>query len=61
MPLRVARRVAAFRQSSARINSRLAVQVEPPSFQSDHSVRLALALPAALGVKPAGLRLVLPR
>jgi len=55
--LRVAKRVAAFRQSSARINSRLAVLVEPPSFQSDHSVRLALALPAALGAKPAGLRL----
>ncbi|MCX7166049.1 MAG: glycosyltransferase family 9 protein [Rhodocyclales bacterium] len=55
--LRVAKRVAAFRQSSARINSRLAVMVEPPPFQSDHSVRLALALPAALGVKPAGLRL----
>jgi heptosyltransferase-3 len=55
--LRVAKRVVAFRQSSARINSRLAVLVDPPGFQSDHSVRLALALPAALGVKPAGLRL----
>jgi heptosyltransferase-3 len=55
--LRVARRVAAFRQASGRMNSRLAVVVEVPSFQSDHSVRLALALPAALGVKPAGLRL----
>lgn len=55
--LRVAKRVAAFRQANDRINSRLAVLVEPPSFQSDHSVRLALALPAALGVKPAGLRL----
>jgi heptosyltransferase-3 len=55
--LRVARRVAAFRQASGRMNSRLAVVVEVPSFQSDHSVRLALALPAALGEKPAGLRL----
>jgi heptosyltransferase-3 len=55
--LRVARQVAAFRQASGRINSRIAVLVEPLSFQSDHSVRLALALPAALGVKPAGLRL----
>jgi heptosyltransferase-3 len=55
--LRVAKQVAAFRQSSARINCQLAVVVESPSFQSDHSVRLALALPAALGVKPAGLRL----
>lgn len=55
--LRVAKRVAAFRQANDRINPRLAVLVEPPSFQSDHSVRLALTLAAALGVKPAGLRL----
>jgi heptosyltransferase-3 len=55
--MRVAKRVAAFRQSSARINSRLAVRVEPAPFQSDHSVRLLLRLPAALGVRPAGLRL----
>lgn len=55
--LRVAKRVVAFRQSSPRINSRLALLVEPPAFQSDHAVMLALALPKALGVKPAGLRL----
>ncbi|MDZ4252764.1 MAG: glycosyltransferase family 9 protein [Sulfuritalea sp.] len=55
--LRVARQVAAFRQSSERINSRLAVLVEPVPFQSDHSVRLLLRLPAALGVEPVGLRL----
>lgn len=55
--LRVAKRVAAFRQAVDRINSRLAVQLEPPPFQSDHSVKLALALPAALGAAPAGLRL----
>jgi len=55
--LRVAKRVAAFRQSSDRMNARLAVLVEPPAFQSDHAVRLAMALPAALGVPSAGLRL----
>lgn len=55
--LRVAKRVAAFRQSSERINARLAVLVEPPAFQGDHAVRLALALPAALNVPVAGMRL----
>jgi heptosyltransferase-3 len=55
--LRVAKQVAAFRQASERINAQLAVAVEPPAFQSEHAVRLALALPQALGVKPAGLRL----
>lgn len=55
--LRVAKQVTAFRQSSERINARLAVVVEPPAFQSDHAVRLALALPQALGVAPSGLRL----
>lgn len=55
--LRVARAVVAFRQKDARLNARLSVCVEPPAFQSDHAVRLALALPRALGVAPAGLRL----
>jgi heptosyltransferase-3 len=55
--LRVAKRVAAFRQPSDRLNSRLAVVVEPPPFQSAHAVPLALALPSALGVAPAGMRL----
>jgi heptosyltransferase-3 len=55
--LRVAQRVAAFRQNSERLNARLAVVVEPPVFQGDHAVHLALALPRALGVAPAGLRL----
>ncbi len=55
--LRVAQRVAAFRQNSERLNARLAVAVEPPAFQSDHAVRLALALTQALGAAPAGLRL----
>lgn len=55
--LRVARRVAALRQPDDRINSRLAVLVEQPAFQSAHSVKLALALPLALGAGPAGLRL----
>lgn len=55
--LRVAKRVAAFRQGNVQINARLAVLVEPAAFQSDHAVRLLLRLPAALGVAPAGLRL----
>lgn len=55
--LRVAQRVVAFRQASARINARLAVLIEPPGFQSDHAVPLLLRLPAALGVPAAGLRL----
>ena len=55
--LRVAKRVAAFRQANARINAQLAVLVEPAAFQSDHAVPLLLRLPAALGVPAAGLRL----
>jgi heptosyltransferase-3 len=55
--LRVARHVTAFRQLSDKLNRQLGTLVETPALQSDHSVRLALALPAALGVEPAGLRL----
>ncbi len=55
--LRVAREVVAFRQSDDRLNRRLALAVEPPAFQSDHAVHLALSLPRALGVPAAGLRL----
>lgn len=55
--LRVAKQVVAGRQVSARLNARLAVVVAPAAFQSAHAVPLALALPAALGVAPAGLRL----
>jgi heptosyltransferase-3 len=55
--LRVAKKVVAFRQSDNRINARLAVLVEAPAFQSAHAVLLALALPAALGASPVGLRL----
>lgn len=55
--LRVARKVVAFRQRDPRLNTRLWKAVEYPPFQSDHSVRLALTLPAAINVAPAGLRL----
>jgi len=55
--LRVAKHVVAFRQSDNRINARLATLVEAPAFQSDHAVRLALALPAAVDVAPVGCRL----
>lgn len=55
--LRVARQVVAYRQRDPRLNARLWRAVEHPPFQSDHSVRLALTLPAALGVSPDGMRL----
>jgi heptosyltransferase-3 len=55
--LRVAKHVAAFRQNCERLNTRLTVLVEPPSFQSAHAVILTLALPMALGVTPVSLRL----
>lgn len=55
--LRVAKHVVAFRQADERINARLGTLVEAPAFQSDHAVRLALALPAAVDVAPAGCRL----
>ena len=55
--LRVAKHVVAFRQKDGRINARLQTVVKAPEFQSDHAVRLALALPVAVGVAPAGDRL----
>jgi heptosyltransferase-3 len=55
--LRVARRVVAFRQDDPSIDNRLHRCVAPPPFQSMHSVRLLLMLPAALDIAPAGLRL----
>lgn len=55
--LRVARRVAAFRQRNEMLNQKVNVLVEPQPLFGDHAVRLALALPAALGIKPAGERL----
>ena len=55
--LRVAKHVVAFRQADDSINARLGTLVEAPAFQSDHAVRLALVLPAAVGVLPAGCRL----
>jgi len=55
--LRVAKHVVAFRQADDDTNVRLGTVVEAPAFQSAHAVRLALALPAAAGVLPAGCRL----
>lgn len=55
--LRVAERVVAFRQRSAELNQRLYRCVERPAAGSEHSVRLHLRLPAALGIEPAGLRI----
>jgi heptosyltransferase-3 len=55
--LRVAKKVVALRQGIAAIDSRLYKAVEPPGFQSAHSVLLQMALPAALGIPAAGHRL----
>ncbi len=55
--LRVAKKVVALRQGVAAIDSRLYKAVEPPGFQSAHSVVLQMALPAALGIPAAGHRL----
>lgn len=55
--LRAAHRVVAFRQADAKLNGRLYRTVEPPPFQSEHSVLQLLRLPAAVGVPAAGLRL----
>ena len=55
--LRVAPRVVAFRQEDDAVNARLHQAVPHPPFQSLHAVPLLLLLPAALGVKPDGLRL----
>jgi len=55
--LRVAQRVVAFRQADPKLNAKLFRVVEPPAFQSEHSVLQLLRLPAALDIAPAGLRL----
>ncbi|TPW17680.1 MAG: hypothetical protein FD130_570 [Halothiobacillaceae bacterium] len=55
--LRVANHVVAYKQADERLNARLFKAVDPPPFQADHAVKLALTLPSALGVAPAGFRL----
>ncbi len=55
--LRVAKRVVAFRQRDQALNKRLYQVVEVPNFQSEHSVLQFLRLPAAINIRPAGLRL----
>ncbi len=55
--LRVAEKVVAFRQGDPDLDGRLHKAVTPPEFQSDHGVSMLLALPAAVGIEPAGLRL----
>jgi heptosyltransferase III len=55
--LRVATNVVAFRQKHADLNRRLYSAVEPPAFQSEHSVVQLLRLPAVLDIPSAGLRL----
>ncbi|MBK8118195.1 MAG: glycosyltransferase family 9 protein [Sulfuritalea sp.] len=51
---RVARRVVAFRQPDAALNSRLYRAVEPPAPQTTHAVDIQLLLPAAVGAPSAG-------
>jgi heptosyltransferase-3 len=55
--LRVSKHVAAFQQRDRDLNRQLGTVVAPPSFQSDHAVRQAFSLPAAVGVKFDGGRL----
>jgi len=55
--LRVSKRVVAFRQGDPALDRRLQPAVEPPGFQSRHSVHLQLDLVRALGVSPSGLAL----
>lgn len=55
--LRVAKRVVAFKQGDVTLDARLYRAVDPPPFQSEHSVLQLLRLPAAIDVHPAGLRL----
>jgi heptosyltransferase III len=55
--LRVARRVAAFRQNEAALDARLFRCVEPHAFQAEHAARLQLHLTRAVGVPDASLRL----
>jgi heptosyltransferase-3 len=55
--LRVARRVAAFRQHDASLNGRLYRCVEPLAFQAGHAVDVPLTITRALGVPDAGRRL----
>ncbi len=56
--LRVARKVVAFRQGDPELDNRLYRVVEPPRPRSLHAVEVQLTLPAAMGIAPAGLRLV---
>lgn len=55
--LRVARKVVAFRQGDPELDGRLYRAVTPPPPHSLHAVEAQLALPAAMGIAPAGLRL----
>jgi heptosyltransferase-3 len=56
--LRVSKHVVAFRQKDSDLNRQLGTVVQPPGFQSDHAVRQAFALPAAVGLKLDGGRLM---
>jgi heptosyltransferase-3 len=55
--LRVAQRVAAFRQDDPGLDARLFACVERPPFQAEHAALLPLRLTRALGVPDAGHRL----
>ena len=55
--LRVSDKVVAFRQNDPGVNARLFQAVSPPEPQRTHAAIMPLALPAAIGVPPAGLGL----
>jgi heptosyltransferase-3 len=55
--LRVAERTVAFRQGDEALDARLYRCVERPDVQKGHAAEHSLALPRALGVPDAGLRL----
>ena len=55
--LRAAPKVVAFHQGNPAIDALLYRAVTPPSTQDTHAVTVQLALPASIGVSPAGLYL----
>lgn len=55
--LRVARRVVAFRQNDPSLDRQLDPCVDAPPPHSRHAAAALLALPEAIGIQPAGMRL----
>ncbi len=55
--VRVSREVVAYQQPDRSLNKLINVQVQPPSFKSDHVVRQMLELPKAVGITTQNLRI----